>query len=113
MIVFVDSDVLLDAALGRQENAEHAFALLDRLERRIASGYVAWHSLSNLYYLTRGPKGKSETKDFIRDMLRFIQVAPVSTAALQRALRLPMADFEDAMQVVCAEACKADRKSVV
>lgn len=108
MKVLVDSDVLLDAALSRDPHADDAFALLDALEVRPRSGYVAWHSVSNVYYLVRGPKGKEDTKAYISDLFRFIRVAPASTAAIQRALRLPISDFEDAMQVVCAEACDAD-----
>lgn len=67
-----------------------------------------WHSVSNVYYLARGPKGKEDAKAYISDLFRFIRMAPVRTDAIRRALRLPIPDFEDALQVVCAEACNAD-----
>ena len=42
------------------------------------------------------------------DLLRFVEAAPATTAALRKATRLQIRDFEDAMQVVAAEACGAD-----
>jgi hypothetical protein len=48
------------------------------------------------------------TKDFLVDLARFVKVAPATTEALRYAASLPMADFEDAMQVAAAAGCDAD-----
>jgi len=47
----IDTDVLIDLALGRKPHDEPAAHLVDALERRRASGFLAWHSASNFYYL--------------------------------------------------------------
>lgn len=47
-------------------------------------------------------------RGFLDDLFRFIQIAPVSTIDMQRALSLNMKDFEDAMQAAAALACGAD-----
>ncbi|MQA92055.1 MAG: PIN domain-containing protein [Gemmatimonas sp.] len=108
MRIFLDTDVLLDVALDREPHAASASALLDLLERRVGTGHIAWHTISNVFYLIAKDKTKERAKLFIGELLRFVQIAPVSTELLQRALKLPVSDFEDAMQVVCAEACDAD-----
>ncbi len=52
-------------------------------------------------------RGDADTRDFIAELIRFVAVAPADTAALRYACSLPMADFEDAMQVAAARACGA------
>ena len=51
MKLLLDTDVLLDVALDRKPHAESSSALVDALERRPGSGFIAWHSISNFYYL--------------------------------------------------------------
>jgi predicted nucleic acid-binding protein len=108
VIVLLDTDVLIDVALNRAPHAEAAGSLLDFLERRPGSAFVAWHTVANFYYLVATTRGGRPTRDFVLDLLRFVDAAPATTEALRKATRLEMRDFEDAMQVVAAEACGAE-----
>lgn len=108
MIVLLDTDVLIDVALDRAPHAMAAAELLNRLEHRPGSAYVAWHTVANFYYLVAPARGARPTRDFVLDLLRFVAVVPATTDGLRKATRLPMKDFEDAMQVAAAEACEAD-----
>lgn len=108
MIILLDTDILIDLALDRAPHAEPAAALLDVLEERPGTAFVAWHSLSNFYYLVSPKRGKHQTRDFLLDLTRFVHVAPTTTESLLLAGRLDLRDFEDAMQVAAATACGAD-----
>ena len=108
MIILVDTDVLIDMALDRGEHALPAGALLDALEQRPGIGFVAWHTVSNFYYLVAPVRGKNRTKEFVTDLTQFIRVSPTATDDLRFAAQLDMKDFEDAMQVAAAVACHAD-----
>lgn len=108
MILLLDTDVLIDLALDRAPHAEPAADLLDALERRLGTGYVAWHTISNFYYLVAPSRGGRQTRNFIVDLVRFIGVAPTTTDSLRYAAQLSMKDFEDAMQVSAAAACGAE-----
>ena len=108
MIVLVDTDVLIDLALDREPHAEAAATLFDRLERRVARAFVAWHSISNFYYVVRPVQGRANARQFILDLAEFTDVAPTTTQSLQQAANLNMKDFEDAMQVAAALACDAE-----
>ncbi len=108
MIILVDTDVLIDMALDRGEHALPASALLDALEQRPGIGFVAWHTVSNFYYLVAPTRGKNRTKQFVLDLTQFIRVSPTATDNLRFAAQLDMKDFEDAMQVAAAVACHAD-----
>lgn len=106
-MILIDTDVLIDVALDRQPFSDAASALLDRLQTGPKRAFVAWHSLSNFYYLVTPAGGGSEARDFITELIRFVAVADCGTGAIAFAARLGMADFEDAMQVAAARACGA------
>ena len=108
MILLVDTDILIDVALDRRPYATVAAELLDALERRKATGFIAWHSVANFHYLVVSKQGSSATKAFVLELLRFVQVAPTSTDSVRYAASLPMRDFEDALQVAAALACGAN-----
>ena len=108
MILLIDTDILIDVALDRRPHAAAAAELLDALERRRATGFVAWHTVANFHYLVVSKQGSSATKAFLLDLLRFVQVAPTSTDSVRYAAGLPMRDFEDALQVAAAVACGAN-----
>ena len=108
MIVLIDTDVLIDVALDRAPHAEPAAGLLDLLERRSRSAFVVWHSIANFYYLVAPTRGGRPTRDFVLDLMRFVEAAPATTERLRGATRLQMKDCEDAMQVAAAEACGAE-----
>lgn len=108
MIVLVDTDVLLDVALDRRPFVSAAMRLLDCLERREATGFIAWHTAANFYYLVRPRRGKTDARSLLLDLATFIAIAPTTTESLLQAGRLAMSDFEDAMQVAAGLACGAD-----
>ncbi len=105
--MLLDTDVLIDVALDRHPHSGPSSELLDRVERGARRAFVAWHTLSNFYYLVTRERGDADTRDFIAELIHFVAVAPADTATLRYALSLPMADFEDAMQVAAARACGA------
>ena len=105
--MLLDSDVLMDVALDRRPYSGPSSELLNRVECGPQRAFVAWHTLSNFYYLVRPAHGDADARDFISELVRFVAVAPVDTAAARYAVSLPMADFEDAMQVAAARACGA------
>jgi predicted nucleic acid-binding protein len=106
-MILLDTDVLIDIALDRRPHASSASELLDRIEHGAESACIAWHSVSNLYYIVAPARGGVSTRDFIVELTRFVGVATTDTEALRYAAALPMADFEDAMQVAAARACGA------
>ena len=106
-MILLDTDVLIDVALDRHPFSDPASALLDLIEQSRTKAFVAWHSLSNLYYIVAPARGGVRTRDFILELTRFVDVAATGTKAIRYAAELPMADFEDAMQVASARTCGA------
>ena len=106
-MILLGTDVLIDIALDRRPHSGPAAELLDRIEHGAESACIAWHSVSNLYYIVAPARGGASTRDFVVELTRFVAVASTDTEAIRYAAELPIADFEDAMQVAAARACGA------
>jgi predicted nucleic acid-binding protein len=102
MRVLIDTDVLLDVALGREPFVRDSQQVLEWAQGEPRQAAVAWHSLSNLFYLT-GP----HSRDFIKDLVQFVEVSPAGTKEAKQALGFPMGDLEDALQAAAALAFDA------
>ena len=105
--MLLDTDILIDVALDRRPHSESASRLLDRIERGWEEAFIAWHTVSNFYYIVSSTRGDADTRHFIMELTRFVAIAPVDTESIRYAASLPMRDFEDAMQVAAARACGA------
>ena len=106
-MILLDTDVIIDVALDRRPHSGPASELLDRLERGQESAFIAWHTVSNFYYLVAPSRGGLSARDFIVELTRFVAVATTDTESVRYAAALPMTDFEDALQVAAAHACGA------
>ncbi len=106
-MILLDTNVLIDVALDRDPHSATAYDLLDRIELGSESASIAWHSVSNLYYIVRPVRGDVTTREFIHDLIEIVEVVLTDTESIRYALQLPMSDFEDAMQVAAARACNA------
>lgn len=107
MTILLDTDILVDVALDRAPHADDAASLLDTLEQRPGSAFIAWHTISNFYYLLAPTRGGPGTRSFLVDLSRFVDVARTTTESLRYAAQLDMKDFEYALQVAAAAACGA------
>lgn len=102
--MLVDTNVFLDVLLNREEWVESSQEVLNRLEQIPGSGWIAWHTLSNLYYIGRKMAGETETRLNLRRILASFSVCPAHGGIAFSALDLPVADFEDAMQIAAGQA---------
>lgn len=111
MKILVDTNLLLDVALQREPFLADSDRVLKWCETHPGHGFVAWHSISNSYYLLRKALGDVCARQFIATLLDLVEVAGTGTASAKHALVLPMGDFEDALQ--CAAAVHAGVDYVV
>ena len=109
MNILIDTDVLIDVALERFPHFNDSAWVLDAAQRREFQASIAWHSISNFYYIVSSPTANAATIEFVRDLLAFVEVAPTRTNDALYAVRLEVPDFEDALQIAAARACRAEK----
>ena len=108
MIVFLDTDILIDLALDRKPFSDDAATLIDAAENRHFESFIAWHSISNYYYIVSAKVKKQDAIEFVKDLLQFVNVASTSSKDVLYATGLLFSDFEDSLQVAAAKACNAE-----
>lgn len=108
MNLLIDTDILLDIALKRIPFFEDSVKIINLIESKKFNGFIAWHTLSNFYYLIVHGSGKNKAKDFIKDLLEFVYVAETKTDDAKKAVQMKVPDFEDALQISAALVYNAD-----
>ena len=105
MRLLIDINVLLDVALQRPGAPASARLLIMCGAQH--EGWLAWHSVATLAYLIDRQPSPISSRDFIRSLLGWAQVANTGSADAIAALDLPIPNFEDALQAAAAMACGA------
>lgn len=108
MKLFFDVNVILDVLADRDPWAEDAAALLSLLEADDLEGVVAAHSITTLHYLTSKHLSRKKATAALVNLLQLVSIAPIDQEVILKALSLGWADFEDAVQGVCAIQAGAD-----
>jgi predicted nucleic acid-binding protein len=106
--ILIDVNVILDVLLAREPWAADSARLLDAVERKSVSGYVAGHTITTAYYIVARGAGRRKAATAVTDLLRIVKVVPVEAADFGQALVFGMDDFEDAVQAAAAAKIGAD-----
>lgn len=108
MRALIDTNLLLDVLLDRKGLADDSQAVLDWCEANPGCGFLAWHTLANLHYIGARTEGAAIVHDFLKALLRYMEVCPCATSEARMALALPLRDFEDALQAAVAQSAAVD-----
>lgn len=108
MRLFLDINVILDVLSRREPWFEDSAAILSLLETDELDGVVAAHSVTTLFYVASKHLGQRRATARLLDLLKLVSVSPVDQDTILRALALGWADFEDALQMLCADNAGAD-----
>jgi predicted nucleic acid-binding protein len=107
MKYFIDTNIFLDIVLDRKDG-EIATDFVNGCILNKNKIYVSWHTLSNLFYILEKNLNNQMAKLSVKDILHFANVVTVGHEDAKLALDLDMTDFEDALQIVSAQAVGAD-----
>lgn len=108
--LFLDTNVILDLYIPGREGKEAARTLLDL---RDASEdnirlYLSFLSVANIAYVLRKHYDKARMKEIIQELFHFCDVLSMSDISILDALDSPCPDFEDSLQLSCAEMKECD-----
>ena len=98
MRVLLDTDIIFDFVLEREPFFQAARDLILLNTKGQFEGYISSTTPVNLFYLGRKIVGAVQIRQGIGDLLKLVQVCPITHACLTQALSLSFADYEDAVQ---------------
>jgi predicted nucleic acid-binding protein len=108
LALLVDTNVILDLIQQREPWALDAALLLDLVARGTARGFISAHAVTTVYYIVEKAAGRAAANTAVGDVLQLLTVVPLNTADFQRALAMPLEDYEDAVQVAACLRAGAD-----
>lgn len=106
--LFIDINVILDVALAREPHFILSRKILSHIEKKKALGYFSAISYTTIYYLIQKESSRKNALNYTRDLLKLLSVVEVNKKTLERGLELEAKDFEDSVQLACAESCQAN-----
>lgn len=97
MKVVLDTNVVLDLLLDRAPHADAAALVFAQIEAGLLTACVCATTVTTIHYVAEKTVGDATARQHLAQLLRLVEVAPVTRPVLERALTSPMADFEDAV----------------
>ena len=108
MRILLDTNILLDY-LQRRKGFDDAEQILHECIQYKIDGYVAAHSIPNIFFILRKVYTEDERRDILASLTSFLSVAEINHEMIASALaRREFSDFEDCLQDECASIVGAD-----
>ena len=109
MIVLVDTNIILDLFLERKPYTNAAQVIITKCAEREIIGYLAAHSIPNLFYILRKNYNQKERRGLIKNLCNIFRIADLNAEKIISAIdNEEFADFEDCLQEECAVEAVAD-----
>ncbi len=111
MRVLLDTNVVLDVLLAREPFVDTAREIFGLIESGKIEGYLCATSVTTLHYLIGRAADKQEADEIVEELLRLLEVAPVTKQVLQDASTNNGCNYEDS--VVYTSAIASDVEIIV
>ncbi len=109
MVILIDTNVILDFLTNRVPYAENAKAITVKCAQKEIVGYMAAHTIPNVFYILRKDYNLDERRAFILNLCDIFKVSELNKSKIISALNnTDFSDFEDCLQEECAVECLAD-----
>lgn len=108
IVVLVDANVILDYVTTRKPYYQDAYKVIDMCHSGYVKGYLAFHSVSVIWYVLRKHMPDTERRLWLKKILQALQVTGASHESVLKAVDMDnFTDFEDCLQDRCAESINA------
>lgn len=104
MRILLDTNVVLDVLLRRDPWQAEASTLWRAVDDGQVTAYVTATTLTDIFFVARKLTDTVRARQSVQVCLDAFNVGTVDRAVLERAQALSGADFEDNVQIACAEA---------
>lgn len=109
MVILIDTNVALDFLTIRQPYYEDARNIIRHCADGQIKGYIAFHSLPNIFYILRKSYPEADRREMLKKLCFVLQVTAASHDKVCEAIKqTDFRDFEDCLQEKCAKEVLAD-----
>ena len=105
--LFIDSDIILDLLIKRNEYQSSA-KLFTIIENKELKGYTSPIVFANVHYIMTKYGGKEKSILNLRILRKFLSILTLDEEILDEALYAEAPDFEDSIQYIASEKNEID-----
>lgn len=103
MVVLIDTNVIIDFLINREPYAQDAIEIVDLCNKKRISGYLAAHTIPNLFYILRKDFSIIQRREMLYALCRLFKISGIDYRTIITALNNnDFDDFEDCLQMECA-----------
>jgi predicted nucleic acid-binding protein len=107
--LLIDTNIILDWILDRQPFAKASKNVMELCIKNVLCGYLAAHTILNIFYIIRKDKSVSERKEIHLMLCDSFEIIDVEKPMIVEALENEKwQDLEDGLQMLCAAQQKLD-----
>ena len=108
MKLLIDTNILLDVMMEREEHYEKSAAIWRGCEAGLFTGFVSVLTAANIMYIMRRQMDPETISDVIQKLGLIFRFTELTPADLRKAAEMQWRDLEDAIQSVTARRVRAD-----
>jgi predicted nucleic acid-binding protein len=109
MKALVDTNVILDVLLKRNDLYAESFGVFQLVEQRLITGCVSSSAITDIFYLVhKAQKDINIVYEAVDALAALFTIVPVFESTIKNALDLRWKDFEDAVQYSAAKENEVD-----
>lgn len=103
MKIMIDTNVLLDVLLEREEFLQDSLRVLQFCNTNLVEGHILSLSLANIFYYGRKRFGLPKTYQALNGLRTLLVVDDMSAADCQKAIEMGWRDYEDCIHCLSAK----------
>lgn len=108
MKILIDTNVILDVLYDRTDFVESSSKIWKLCEVEKIDGYISALSIPNIVYILRKELTPEKTQQIIEQLFMIFHIADLKSSDIRKAANMKTSDYEDAIQMVCAQRMKVD-----
>jgi len=109
MIVYFDTNVVVDILLKREPFFENSFKALSKVANKSVNGIIGTSAITDIYYIVnKEMKDKEKSVNSIFNILKILLLVETTPQDIFTAKVLDIQDFEDSVVSAIASRNKAD-----
>jgi len=107
--ILIDTNIIMDWLLQREPFHQYAKAIIEPCISGTFQGFLACHTILNLFYLLRNDYSILERRDILKMLCGSFQIIGIDHEMLETALAADnFKDIEDGTQIRCAVQAEVD-----
>jgi predicted nucleic acid-binding protein len=100
MRILLDTNIILDIALGREPHFTDSADVFKKIDNKSIFGFVSATTIADFYYIAKKGKGHQIVIDFILNLIEIIDIIGIDREVIIKSLISELDDFEDVIQSV-------------